>query len=237
MLLKRLFFYVLCSFLFWGSGVAFEEELRQVDVGVVKVSDGEGLTGEILKKVYALEGMAVGFNPRRDELETDVWLAGEGAFLLVLDEVVAVFKRDTFPRWDGAYTMDYTRGVGIDGGGYGQGSPMGTVQFSRWDEVVDRETAWLQLNLDLCDVLIDTRDQVDRFLEMNEMNRNLYGFELLWETSVAVGFGDSVRGRALEKTFTRGIRVLLESGGLEELHQKWGRSFDAARWREYGDTD
>ena len=209
----------------------------QVGAGASGASGGRELAGEILGAVYALEGMRLEFVAEVPGQDVHIWLGEGGSYFLVEDEVVAVFKRDTFARWDGAHTMDYTRGVGIDGGGYGQGSPMGTVQFSRWDEVVDRETAWLQLNLDLCDVLIDTRDQVDRFLEMNEMNRNLYGFELLWETSVAVGFRDSVRGRALEKTFTRGIRVLLESGGLEELHQKWGRSFDAARWREYGDTD
>ncbi len=222
---KSYFLYILVGWwvltcqVFAGQGVVVTDGL-----------DRHGLGHDIVCAALARETGEVVFQRQG---QGQVWLGnGEQGRVLVRDRVVAVYKKVSFSRWDGVHSMDYRRGLGVEGAGFERGKVLGGVQFSRWESVAQREAAWHALNLDLTDVIIDTQWGVDGFLKANDMDRNLYGMALLWEERVVVGFRDTVEGRALKLRFERGLAELVETGALGRLYEKWGRFFDRARWEE-----
>ena len=225
MILNRISFYILVVLSLWPVGLPAGQGIVVTD-GLDRYGLGHG----IVSAAFARDGGRVCFQRQGGG---HVWLnTGGRGRVLVRDGVMAVYKKVSFSRWDGVHSMDYCRGVGMEGAGFGGHGVLSGVQFSRWRAVGQRRAAWHALNLDLADVIIDTQWGVDGFLEANDMDRTLYGMKLLWEDRMVVGFRETVEGRALKLRFERGMAELVESGELGQLYEKWGRFFDRARWEE-----
>ena len=59
---------------------------------------------------------------------------------------------------------------------------------------------------------------------------SLYGKKILWAEKAYVAFNDSLRSRKLILMYDHGLKKMLKSGELEDIHKKWGQPFHPEYW-------
>lgn len=213
--------------------------------------DGTGLFFEIIRRVFAPEGiqMAYEFAPwKRAQIlvktgKKDAMLCvwahharQEGQLIprypMYIEHTAAVYKKASIPKWGGIQSLDQRRLVWLRGYDYHREKQMEPVRPSGYQEVDSHEEAWLQLNLDRFDVYMDALIDIDGYIRTHGIDMAMYGKQILWSEKAYPAFSDSDRSRDLIRIFDRQIRILLDTGELKKIYEQWKQPFDDRYWQE-----
>ena len=204
--------------------------------------DGTGSFFDIIRAVYALDGVAMEYQivpyERSVELtrkkEIDAWVASyfeEEDFALFpkwhfdADLVTAVYRRARFPNFKDATSLD--------------GLTVGWIRGYDYNEYIDTEmkvhvvnnraSAFRMLGRDRLDVFIDASVDIDLTLENKEkikdwgFNREEFAFQEILRLNLYLAFADTSRSRELMTIWDRNFEKLLKSGEIKAIYEKYNR--------------
>ncbi|TWI70655.1 ABC-type amino acid transport substrate-binding protein [Desulfobotulus alkaliphilus] len=217
-------------------------------------ADGTGFFFEILKKIYEPEGVKVSWefanwnrslnlvkNAHADAMPS-VWREDADAaglrvpaLPLYIEYTVAVFKRERFPDWKGQNSLRGRSVVWFRGYDYHLRNPLKGIVMHRM-EIPHDGNPWRLLAADRVDAFIDSRIDVDRYVDTHMVDTLVYRVAPLWGQKAYLAFSDKPSSLELMDLFDRGMARLLASGELEKLHEKWQvAGFYASAWEQPGE--
>lgn len=194
--------------------------------------DGSGLAWDLLRQVFGPEGVqvrtqsvpytrSIGLVQRG---EADAWI---GSYLNEIRSGVV------YPRWN--YDADQICALGLvdqpavrldnladfhvawmRGYGYERYLP----NLSYFQEIQRRDGILSMLLLKHADLFIDARPEIDELLA-GAKDREAFRITCLTHLPLYVGFADTARGRALAALFDRRMTVLVASGELRPVFERW----------------
>jgi polar amino acid transport system substrate-binding protein len=217
--------------------------------------DGTGFFFEMIRKIYEPRGIRVTWEFANWDRSLDlvkkgyadampsVWREDADAaglktprLPLYLEYTAAVFKKSTFPAWEGVASLQGRSVVWFKGYDYHLRTPLAGLSM-KWMEIPSEGKPWRMLAADRADALIDARIDVDRYVEENLVDLAVFQVVPLWGQKAYLAFSD--KGPAtdrLMRIFDEGMAELFVSGELEKLHDQWAvQGFDARAWTESGE--
>lgn len=217
-------------------------------------NDGTGFFFEILKKIYEPEGVRVSWefanwnrslnllrNGHADAMPS-VWKEDADAaglkvpaLPLYIEYTVAVFKKELFPDWAGQNSLKGRSVVWYRGYDYHLRNPLKGIIMHRM-EIPEEGNLWRLLDADRVDAFIDSRIDVDRYVDTHMVDTVVYRVAPLWGQKAYLAFSDRPSSMKLMHIFDKGMARLLASGELEKLHEKWQvAGFNASAWEQPGE--
>lgn len=217
-------------------------------------ADGTGFFFDIIRGIYEPRGIQVTWEFANWERSMDlvkrgyadampsVWREDADAaglkvpdLPLYLEYTAAVFKRKTFPGWQGIRSLQNRSVVWFKGYNYHLRKPLADISM-RWMELPSESKPWRMLEADRVDVLIDATVDVDTHVEEQLVDMAVYRVVNLWGQKAYLAFSNTPSSLKLMALFDEGMAALLASGELEKLHEKWHvRGFDASAWKAAGE--
>lgn len=196
--------------------------------------DGTGLYWDIFRAVYGSVGIktkmiirsydgsvslvkqqkadaAVGIYP--DAIRGAVF----SKYPFVKDYVLVLFKKDRAAQWDGQKSLRNRRVGWIRGYPYDEYLEVPVIK----KEFYSRETILLRLDRDQIDFYMDTRNNVEAVLNKGIIDVTRYTVETVLELDRYLVFADNNKGKKLKYIFDHRFPLLVQSGEIERLHDKW----------------
>ena len=204
--------------------------------------DGTGLYWDVLKAVYEPVGIAlhVEFVPwkraiflieteKADAIPSATPLDVESCDLSerMLDSstVVAIFKPETIPDWQGEASLEGKKVAWIRGYDF-QMRLQVTVAYH---EINNLTSGLAMLEKGYIDVLMDYREGIEAE-KPSTMDLTEYRIEELFPEPMYMGFGKTPRGQQLLKIYDERIEQLYQSGELQKIYAKWGFVFTPGKF-------
>lgn len=238
--MKRLTFliliFLLCSLCFpamAGNSLA-EIILASEEWSNATNKDGTGLYWDIFRAVYGSVGIktkmiirsydgsvslvkqqkadaAVGIYP--DAIRGTVF----SKYPFVKDYVLVLFKKDKIVQWDGQKTLRDRKVGWIRGYSYDEYLEVTVIK----EEFYSREAILRRLDRDQIDFYMDTRNDVEAVLNKGIIDVARYTVETVLELDRYLVFADNNKGKKLKNIFDHRFPLLVQSGEIERLHDKW----------------
>lgn len=196
--------------------------------------DGTGLYWDIFRAVYGSVGIktkmiirsydgsvslvkqqkadaAVGIYP--DAIRGTVF----SKYPFVKDYVLVLFKKDKIVQWDGQKTLRDRKVGWIRGYSYDEYLEVTVIK----EEFYSREAILRRLDRDQIDFYMDTRNDVEAVLNKGIIDVARYTVETVLELDRYLVFADNNKGKKLKNIFDHRFPLLVQSGEIERLHDKW----------------
>ena len=196
--------------------------------------DGTGLYWDIFRAVYGSVGIktkmiirsydgsvslvkqhkadaAVGIYP--DAIQGTVF----SRYPFVKDYVLVLFKKDKIVSWDGQKTLQNRKVGWIKGYDYDEYIEVPVIK----EEFYSREAILHRLDNDQIDFYMDTRNNVEAVLNRGIIDVGRYTVETVLELDRYLVFADNNKGKKLKNIFDHRYPLLVQSGVIERLHDKW----------------
>ena len=218
--------------------------------------DGTGSFFEMIRGVYALEGISMEYvivpYERSVEMtrnqEVDAWIAAydeEEDFALFpewhfdADNVTAVYKKERFPDFKGIESLEGPVVSWIRGYAYDEyiDVPMNIYRLDK------RTSAIEMLVRDRIDVYLDALAEVEVMIEDQDHNRSVgfyegqYAFDNILQLNLYLGFADNDRGREFRRLWDVNFPLLLQSGEIQRIYNKYDITplpFDMSQFEQAG---
>lgn len=202
--------------------------------------DGTGLFWDIFREVFEGAGIAVDFSIvplKRAQMMIDNSYAD-----VMLGHYRGESERMVFPQWHygihlikAIYKKDLMAWTGLNSL---EGKRLAWIRGAAYDKYLSVQVTGEERNNHLSPLLMLQNDRIDVFLEEHEelyktieLEREIlrksgfdlaqYALETVLELELYPGFPDTPRGRALAKIYDDRFPVLLSSGKLKSLYEKW----------------
>ena len=209
-------------------------------------ADGTGSFFEMIQAVYALDGIEMEFQivpyERSVEMtrsnEVDAWVASydeEEDFALFpnwhfdADIVTAVFKKERFPDFDGIDSLEGNVVSWIRGYAYDEYIET-DMKIYRLDK---RTSAMEMLVRDRVDIYLDADAEIQVMISDREFNRKInfwkeaFEFVEILRLNLYLAFADSEKSKQLIEIWDRNFPILLESGEIKRIYDKYEIDFTA----------
>jgi len=212
-------------------------------------ADGTGLFFDIVRRVYAPEGIELHyrFAPwKRAQKTVDsgaadamlcVWrehAKEEGQviprFPLFVEYTAVVFRKDRIKDWNGLTTLDGKSAVWLRGYDYHTFAHFAAVHFSSWAEVDDYPRAWELIERGHYNAYIDALIDIEHYIDEHAIDMAPYRLEILWGEKAYVAFFPSAKSETLMRIYDRRIQELAASGELKDIYGKWGGRYTPEAW-------
>ena len=227
------------TFLLLNSACILAQDVKSIHVATdvwdrYTHADGSGLYFDILRLVYEPQGIDVKYTItpyKRSVLlvtskQLDAWVAsykGEETdviypeIILGYDEVVALFKKTTFPNWEGEASLKNRTLAWIRGYGYENYLKVDT----QWRELNEREQVIPMLERDRVDAFLDHIEDVQALVDRSpRIERNTYRTGLVFRLDLYMGFANTPKGQALADLWDERMQQIIASGELKSLWEK-----------------
>ena len=196
-------------------------------------ADGTGLCWELLRKVYDPVGIQVEFEIMPYLRAVKIVQAKEadaavGAYLneyegvlfskwhFAFDVVAAIFKKGKVAAWEGEKSLSgnigWMRGYAFDQ--YLQITP-------KFFEVDRRESGLKMLEAGRLDFFIDDEEELVELLNQGIIRKDDYQLGKILTLNLYLTYADNDRGRELRRIFDERMSVLVKSGELKPLYERW----------------
>lgn len=196
--------------------------------------DGTGLYWDIFRAVYGSVGIktkiiihsydgsvglvkqhkadaAVGIFP--DVIRGTVF----SQYPFVKDYVLVLFKKKNVTQWDGPQSLQNKKVAWIKGYSYDEYLDVPVIK----KEFFSREAILRSLDNDQVDFYMDTRNNVETVLNNSVTDITPYTVETVLELDRYLVFADNHKGKKLKNIFDDRFPLLVQSGEIEKLHDKW----------------
>lgn len=198
-------------------------------------ADGTGLVWDVLREVFSPLGVTVQI--RNEPYSRALGLALRGK----ADAVVGLYQNEiaglVYPRWP--YAEDAVAALGLTRmpmpsvktlgkyrllwmRGYGYQSYLPSL--SLYQEVQRRDTVLAMLQEGRADYFIDDDDELISMLATAE-HPEKFRLSPLQYLSLYIGFAQTADGRALAKLYDQRMDVLVRSGQLRAIFQRWSHHY------------
>ena len=145
--------------------------------------------------------------------------------------ICAVFKKETMPTWAGLPSLDGKRAVWMRGYDFQKNSYLQGFHV-QWEEVDEFAEAWFMVERGTTDFYIETLPMIEMYIAANQVDRQPYRVEPLWQEKLYLSLADSEKSKTLIDIYDRRIIELLKSGELQTLFEKWNVPFPSEIWQE-----
>ena len=224
---------------------AFAQEITEITVATESWEsntneDGTGSFFDIIREVYALDGIEMKFvivpYERSVEMtrnnDVDAWVASydeEEDFALFpewhfdADIVTAVYKKSRFPNFSGVESLS--------------GPVVSWIRGYAYDEYVENEmniyrldnrnSAMEMLVRDRIDIYLDAQAEVDGMIEDQDFNEKIkfytdeYAFTEVIRLNLYLAFSNTPRSEALIQIWDTNFPKLLASGKIKEIYNQY----------------
>lgn len=135
-----------------------------------------------------------------------------------IQQISALFKKNTL-EWQGTHSLKDKKVVWIRGFGFERYIQVDTIHI----ENTYRSSALEMLAKDRIDVFIDDKTEIIKANELLQSKLDLNQYQLIHITTLKryPAFAKSAKGHKLARIYDQRLPVLLHSGKLKELYQKW----------------
>lgn len=212
-------------------------------------ADGSGLFFDIVRAVYEPVGIKVSYTIVPWKRAKVMVNAGKADALLCewadtakkdgqvvpkyplsIDYTAVIFKKANMPDWKGLTSLQGKRAAWRRGYDY---------HLLRWmegitvhhTEIDDPDVAWRMLSNGHVDAYMDSLIDINYHIEDKKVDMTPYHKETLWSANTYLAFSNSPATKPLMETYDERIPVLISSGELAKLHEKWGVTFTLEDWR------
>jgi polar amino acid transport system substrate-binding protein len=227
------------------SVTGYAQEIQRIKVATEEWesntnADGTGSFFEMIQAVYAMDGIAMEFQivpyERSVEMtrtnEVDAWVAAydeEEDFALFpdwhfdADIVTAVFKKERFPEFSGVESLEGNVVSWIRGYAYDEYIET-DMEIYRLDK---RTSAMEMLVRDRIDIYLDADAEIQGMISDREFNRKInfwkesYEFKEILRLNLYLAFADTERGKRLIEIWDTNFPILLESGEIQRIYDKY----------------
>lgn len=194
-------------------------------------ADGTGLVWDVLREVFSPVGVTM--QVRNEPYSRALGLALRGK----ADAVVGLYQNEieglVYPRWP--YAADAVSALGLARkpapsvktlGNYrllwmrGYGYQNYLPGLNNYQEVTRRDTVLAMLQEGRADYFLDDDDEINTMLATAE-HPEIFRLSPLQYLSLYIGFAQTADGRALAKLYDQRMDVLVRSGQLRAIFQRW----------------
>ena len=135
----------------------------------------------------------------------------------VKDYVLVLFKKKNIIQWDGQQTLKNKKIAWLKGCSYDDHLEVPVVK----KEFHSREAILLSLDSDQIDFYMDTRHNLETVLNSSVIDITRYTVEPVLELDRYLVFANNNKGKKLKNIFDYRFPLLVQSGEIEKLHDKW----------------
>ena len=135
----------------------------------------------------------------------------------VKDYVVVFFKKDRFVHWEGQRTLQNRKVAWIQGYSYDEYLVVPVIK----KEFDSREEILRSLDDDQIDFYMDTRNDIEALLNKDIIDVTPYTVETVLELDRYLVFANNNKGKKLKHIFDHRFPLLVKSGEIERLCDKW----------------
>jgi polar amino acid transport system substrate-binding protein len=131
--------------------------------------------------------------------------------------VLVLFKKAKIAQWDGQKTLRNRKVGWIRGYSYDEYLEVPVIK----QEFYSRETLLRRLDSDRIDFYMDTRNDLEAVLNKGIIDVTRYTVETVLELDRYLVFANNNKGKKLKNIFDHRFPLLVQSGEIERLHDKW----------------
>jgi polar amino acid transport system substrate-binding protein len=163
------------------------------------------------------------------EYETEDFLMPR--YPLDIEPTSVVFKKEHVKTWDGVKSLEGKKVAWPRGYDYHTTSELENINLE-WYEVDNITQAWKMLEKDRIDFYMDDGDDMDHYIESQNVDMAPYQKEIIWTKNLYIVFAKSKKAENLIELYDNRILELLESGELKKFFEEWEATFPSFEPRD-----